>query len=90
LRDGLGPQVKGGDVVPGFGHGDGPFQASWDWLTALDTWVEKGQAPANLVTVDTATATAGRSRPLCEYPAWPKYKGSGDVNAAPSFACTTE
>jgi pimeloyl-ACP methyl ester carboxylesterase len=77
-------------VVPGFGHGDGPFQASWDWLTALDTWVEKGQAPANLVTVDTAMPTAGRSRPLCEYPAWPKYKGSGDVNAAASFACTTE
>jgi feruloyl esterase len=77
-------------VVPGFGHGDGPFQASWDWLSALDNWVEKGQAPANLVTVDTAMPTAGRSRPLCEYPAWPKYKGSGDVNAASSFACTTE
>ena len=77
-------------VVPGFGHGDGPFQASWDWLTVLDTWVENGQAPANLVTVDTAMATAGRSRPLCEYPAWPKYRGSGDVNAAASFACTTE
>jgi feruloyl esterase len=77
-------------VVPGFGHGDGPFQASWDWLTALDAWVEKGQAPANLVTVDTAMPTAGRSRPLCEYPAWPKYKGPGDVNAAASFACATE
>jgi feruloyl esterase len=77
-------------VVPGFGHGDGPFQASWDWLTALDTWVEKGQPPANLLTVDTAMPTAGRSRPLCEYPAWPKYKGTGDVNAASSFACTAE
>ncbi len=77
-------------VVPGFGHGDGPFQASWDWLTALDTWVEKGQAPANLVTVDTAMPTAGRSRPLCEYPAWPRYRGSGDVNAASSFACTAQ
>jgi feruloyl esterase len=77
-------------VVPGFGHGDGPFQASWDWLSALDAWVEKGQAPASLVAVDTAMATAGRSRPLCEYPAWPKYKGSGDVSSAASFACTAE
>ena len=77
-------------VVPGFGHGDGPFQASWDWLGALDAWVENGQAPANLVAVDTAMPTAGRSRPLCEYPAWPKYKGSGDANAASSFACATE
>jgi pimeloyl-ACP methyl ester carboxylesterase len=77
-------------VVPGFGHGDGPFQASWDWLSALDNWVENGKAPANLVAVDTAMPTAGRSRPLCEYPAWPKYKGSGDVNAAGSFVCATD
>jgi hypothetical protein len=36
---------------------------------------------------DRNEATRGRTRPLCEYPAWPKYNGSGDVNAAASFAC---
>ena len=29
----------------------------------------------------------GRTRPLCEYPSWPKYRGNGDVNAASSFTC---
>jgi hypothetical protein len=31
----------------------------------------------------------GRTRPLCEYPSWPKYKGSGDVNLASSFTCSS-
>jgi feruloyl esterase len=75
-------------VVPGFGHGDGPFVATWDWLGALDAWVEQGRSPENLVTTDAAPATAGRTRPLCDYPAWPKYRGAGDVNAATSFACS--
>jgi hypothetical protein len=29
----------------------------------------------------------GRTRPLCRYLDWPKYKGVGDVNAASSFTC---
>lgn len=32
-------------VVPGFGHGDGTFQAGWDSLGELDTWVDRGIAP---------------------------------------------
>jgi len=35
---------------------------------------------------DTA-GVPGRSRPLCDYPAWPKYSGTGEVNAAASFVC---
>jgi Tannase and feruloyl esterase len=30
---------------------------------------------------------AGRSRPLCDYPKWLRYNGSGDVNQASSFTC---
>ena len=30
-----------------------------------------------------------RRRPMCVYPAWPQYKGSGEVNAASSFTCVT-
>ena len=77
-------------VVPGFGHGDGSFVVGWDALATLDAWVDKGTAPDNQVATDTAKATAGRTRPLCEYPSWPKYRGTGDVNAAASFACATE
>jgi feruloyl esterase len=74
-------------VAPGFGHGDGAFQVGWDSLGALDAWVDRGVDPGPQVVVDTAKATAGRSRPLCEYPAFPRYAGTGDPNAATSFAC---
>ena len=74
--------------VPGLGHAiSSVFNASWDLLTALEQWVEQGQAPANQVTTDTA-GVPGRTRPLCDYPKWPKYSGSGDVNAASSFTCS--
>jgi feruloyl esterase len=76
-------------VVPGLGHGFGPFNAKFDSLTALQQWVEQGQAPRGLTAVDGNTgATAGRSRPLCEFPKWPKFTGAkGTENSASSFTC---
>ncbi|HZZ35677.1 MAG TPA: tannase/feruloyl esterase family alpha/beta hydrolase, partial [Caulobacteraceae bacterium] len=74
-------------VAPGFGHGDGPFQVGWDSLGELDAWVDRGVAPGPQIAVDTAKATQGRTRPLCEYPAYPRYRGQGDPNRAASFAC---
>jgi hypothetical protein len=76
-------------TVPGMGHGTGAFVPSWDVLGALDAWVTSGKAPGTLLGTDTTAATAGRTRPLCVYPAWPKYKGSGDPNSASSFTCGT-
>lgn len=73
-------------TVPGMSHGFGPFVAGWDSLTALQNWVEKGAAPGPQTVVDTNAATAGRTRPLCEYPTWPKYTGT-DPNSAASFTC---
>jgi tannase/feruloyl esterase len=32
----------------------------------------------------------GRQRPLCEFPTWPKYNGSGDMNRAESFKCVAD
>jgi feruloyl esterase len=73
--------------VPGFGHAvSSQFNATWDSLTALEQWVENGVAPANQVTVDTV-GVPGRSRPLCDFPKWARYNGSGDVNSAASFSC---
>lgn len=73
--------------VAGYGHAlSTSFNATWDSLTALENWSEKGVAPQGQVTTDTA-GVPGRKRPLCDYPTWPKYKGSGDVNAAESFTC---
>ena len=74
-------------VVPGFGHGTGQFIASWDSLGALEDWVERGKPPGTLVVTDSKAGNGGRSRPMCVFPSWPKYAGSGDVNAAASFTC---
>jgi len=73
--------------VPGLGHAvSSVFNGTWDSLTALENWVESGTAPSGQVTTDTA-GVPGRTRPLCDYPKWPQYKGSGDVNLAASFSC---
>jgi len=73
--------------VPGTGHAfASAFTPGWDSLTTLENWVEKGIAPANQTVTDTAVH-AGRTRPLCEYPTWPKYIG-GDPNLASSFTCS--
>ena len=75
--------------IPGFGHSiSAQFNASWDQLTALESWTEKGEDPAmNQIVTDTA-GVPGRTRPLCLYPTFPRYKGSGDANSAASFTCT--
>ena len=73
-------------LVPGMGHGDGRFDGGFDTVGVLDAWVEDGVAPKDLVVTDNHS---GRTRPLCEWPAWPKYGGVGDVKRASSFTCVT-
>ena len=76
--------------VPGYGHAVSTvFNATWDSLSALENWVEKGIAPKDQVTTDTV-GVPGRKRPLCEYPTWPRYRGAGDVNTAESYGCSTD
>ncbi|MFC9977885.1 tannase/feruloyl esterase family alpha/beta hydrolase [Spirillospora sp. NPDC127200] len=76
-------------TVPGANHANvkAAFTAGWDSLTALEGWVEDSAAPQRPVVKDDNPTAAGRARPLCEYPAWPRYKGSGDPNDAASFTC---
>lgn len=74
-------------MVPGFQHGNGVFIPSWDELGALDNWVTRGVAPETLVAADIVSATNGRTRPLCRYPAFPRYVGHGNANNASSFRC---
>jgi feruloyl esterase len=74
-------------VVPGANHanfGTPSFAASWDSLSALEHWVERGQPPTNPVVAD---ANHNRTRPLCRYPEWPRYR-AGDPDRASSFVCT--
>jgi feruloyl esterase len=76
-------------LVPGLSHGFGAFNAKYPGLDTLDQWVEAGKAPGQLTAID-ANPGANRSRPMCVYPGWPKYKGSGSVDSADSFSCVTE
>lgn len=74
-------------TVPGMGHGTGSFLPAWNSLTALENWVELGVAPGTREVMDTNAGTYGRTRPLCQYPAWPKYKGTGSADAAVNYTC---
>ncbi|WP_408636253.1 tannase/feruloyl esterase family alpha/beta hydrolase [Pelagibacterium flavum] len=76
---------------PGEFHWGAPFNPQIDTLTALDNWVENGIPPSGLVMVDgTNSETRGRTRPVCEYPAFPRYNGDGDIDEASSYHCVTE
>lgn len=73
-------------LVPGANHanfGTPSFAAGWDSLTALERWVQSGRSPKNPVVAD---VTHDRTRPLCEYPGWPRYR-AGDPDSAASFTC---
>lgn len=74
-------------TVPGMGHGTGSFLPAWNSLTALENWVEMGVAPGTRTVMDTNAGTYGRTRPLCQYPSWPKYKGTGSIDAAVNYTC---
>jgi feruloyl esterase len=71
-------------IVPGMGHcGGGVSPNSFDTLQALHNWVTKGTGPEGIV----ATATNGRTMPLCKFPEAASYSGSGDVNLAANWTC---
>jgi hypothetical protein len=73
-------------LSPGMGHcGGGPSLDSFDALTAIVQWVERGVAPESLTA--TGRAFPGRSRPLCAYPLHAHYKGQGNPEDAASFEC---
>ena len=78
-------------LAPGVGHctgGVGPDKV--DLLKAVATWAEQGTAPSAQGLVQRKLDSAGAttlSRPLCKYPAYPRYKGSGDVERAENFVC---
>jgi feruloyl esterase len=74
-------------LSPGMGHCAGGQAAldSFDLLTAVVDWVERGIEPAAVTA--TGRALPGRSRPLCAYPAFARYTGTGDPQDARNFEC---
>jgi len=74
--------------VAGMGHcGGGASTSSFDMLSAVQAWVEKGIVPETvLATAPAGTPWPGRTRPLCTYPKVARYVG-GDIENASSFVC---
>lgn len=60
-----------------------------DVFAALEGWVEKGAAPEQFIGsgVDGRTPAKPLTRPICLYPKFARYKGSGDANDAANFSC---
>jgi feruloyl esterase len=65
-----------------------------DFIAMLDNWVEHGEVPADtqvLSDMDTAPPFAVHATfPMCRYPMYPRYKGSGDPKTAESYLCSRE
>jgi feruloyl esterase len=75
-------------MVPGMNHcGGGNGTATFDMLTALEQWVEKGAAPAHIPAARVADGKTERTRPLCPYPQVAAYDGSGSTDDAANFVC---
>ncbi|MBI3680433.1 MAG: tannase/feruloyl esterase family alpha/beta hydrolase [Acidobacteria bacterium] len=75
-------------MVPGMFHCTGGVGvSSFDTLTPLRAWVEKGTAPDEIIGVRKTEGRIARTRPLCPYPQVAKYKGSGSIDDAANFAC---
>jgi feruloyl esterase len=75
-------------MVPGMQHcvlGAGPN--SFDTLSALEQWVEKGIAPDAISATHLANGVIDRTMPLCKFPEQARYKGSGDAKSVASWSC---
>jgi len=62
-----------------------PVLTEFDSLTALENWVEKGQAPEELITGRLNNGFVERTRPVFPYPVLARYSGKGDPKQADSF-----
>ena len=79
-------------LAPGMHHcGGGPGPNTFDMLTALEKWVEDGDAPGSILATkyvnDDPAQGIARTRPLCPHPKVATYKGHGSIDVAASFVC---
>jgi feruloyl esterase len=71
-------------MAPGMGHcGGGPGVNTFDSIGTLESWVEKGVAPDQMM----GKGAEGLTRPLCPYPQYAEYKGTGSLKDAANWAC---
>lgn len=76
-------------TAPGVDHVGTGGPSNVDMLTALVKWVEQGEAPSGLELAEQSARPpfeVSRTRPLCEWPGWPRYR-AGRTDSAASFSC---
>jgi Tannase and feruloyl esterase len=70
-----------------------PQARQMDLIEVLTNWVERGIAPPEQVTqvlmAKEPPYAVTRSRPLCQYPQYPKFEGHGDAELASSYRCAS-
>ena len=77
-------------MVPGMAHcsgGEGPD--TFDKIGVMEKWVEKGEAPSEIVASHYTAGKVDRTRPLCPYPRVAHYKGAGSIDEAANFSCVS-
>jgi feruloyl esterase len=75
-------------MVPGMRHcrgGDGTD--TFNAVAALDQWVTSGKPPTSIAASRVREGKVDRTRPLCAYPQFAVYKGSGSLDDAANFEC---
>jgi feruloyl esterase len=75
-------------MAPGMAHcagGEGPN--TFDEITAMEQWVEKGKAPDQIIASHSTSGKIDRTRPLCPYPKVARYQGTGSHDEAANFTC---
>jgi feruloyl esterase len=76
---------------PGVAHcGGGTGPDATDFLSPLVQWVEQGVAPDQIIASKIVDGVTTFTRPLCPYPALPRYSGAGDPTKASSFVCAAD
>ena len=77
--------------------GGGIATDRFDAFASLVAWVEKGDAPDRIVAATNPAnpslddlarpISPNRTRPLCPYPRFARYQGSGSIDDAANFEC---
>lgn len=71
--------------VPGMAHcGGGAGPNTFDSIGTMEYWRERGVTPAQLTA---ANAQTMMTRPVCPYPHYAKYKGTGNIKDAANWLC---
>ena len=75
-------------MVPGMDHcSGGPGATEFDRMSLLTRWVEKNEAPAQIVATRMAGDQVIRTHVVCSYPQSAHYKGIGSQDEADNFEC---